>query len=341
MAAPMISAVFVGRFFWALIDRESCAETAGFESPLSGLKVLVAGASHTGTNSIIVALQQMGMRAYHHEDMGFYASHALRHDNIGESWARPISRCQVEALALEPWTERLQLALRTSPGVKVILGVRDWEGHNAACRRYLPPSRHSLAHAIAMFGSASVRTIPWLHIWDSATGIFTAVLRKGDPIYHAGITFPQMLWNYGVAEAITFAQENHGQADVRMHRKFYFSEEAFLAYYSEVESSVPPENVLRFDVRRHGWAELESFLGRPRPANSTHLPRVNARSGMQHAIMDARPDLLAACLSVFIFCHIVNFVIARAIIRLLSLGLMRLLNAVKLGFPIGKGDKFK
>eukprot|EP00747_Dinoflagellata_sp_TGD_P045834 gnl/TRDRNA2_/TRDRNA2_144082_c0_seq2.p1 gnl/TRDRNA2_/TRDRNA2_144082_c0~~gnl/TRDRNA2_/TRDRNA2_144082_c0_seq2.p1 ORF type:complete len:387 (+),score=50.80 gnl/TRDRNA2_/TRDRNA2_144082_c0_seq2:33-1193(+) len=317
LLGPSLSAPFTGNMLWSLISTQACADTADNEMAVSGLKVLLAGTSHTGTNSMVVALQQMGLRAYHHEDLGMFASWILRHDNILESWARPLSRCKVDAVALEPWLDNFNIALQSSPGVKVIVTTRTYETYLEAVNRYKPPARHTTVHMANLQFSSSVRTIPWLLLWDMVFGTFSELLRKGDPIYNADITFPAMLWNFAVAEPITFTQEYSTAFLPQMEENFYYSEEAYLAYHHEVYSQTRKEDLLIFDFRKHGWAELEKFLGIPRPANATKLPRVNAKTGTQHAIIDSRPDLYAACIALFLFFHLVNYLLLCMLLRVL------------------------
>ena len=72
---------------------------------------------------------------------------------------------------------------------------------------------------------------------------------------------------------------------------------------AEVEAHVPPERLLKFDVRQ-GWAPLTEFLGVPQPDGA--FPHVNDRT-LFHAVMAAVAAVgyliallvLGSCLSSF------------------------------------------
>merc|ERR1712151_794122 len=55
-------------------------------------------------------------------------------------------------------------------------------------------------------------------------------------------------------------------------------EESYLAHLDEIRRLTPPDRLLEFDVKRHGWTELSNFVGTPVPAGAgPRLPHTRSK----------------------------------------------------------------
>jgi len=281
----------------------------------TSIEVILPSVGHTGTTSVIQALRGMGYRSYHAEDNHIFALGTLL--DVQEPWAfaRSASRCQIEALSLEPCTDVFPFALRTSPKAKVILTWRDYESWRSS--------------ATASFGKdlrwfelrdwlgCSVDFLPWFFLLEAMTGLVSSALREGEPFPHDGqATVTQvLLW--------TKARVMHPLYPLyslsllfRGTLKVASQEEAYLAHMNEIRALTPPDRLLEFDVKKHGWAELGAFLGRPTPPAETPFPHPRSQSSWTNDTMfDHNKPTYLTCLAIFAVLHGINLLIVSSILR--------------------------
>merc|ERR1712107_396071 len=68
----------------------------------------------------------------------------------------------------------------------------------------------------------------------------------------------------------------------------------------------PPDRLLEFDVRKHGWAEFAGFLGRPAPGTE-RFPHPRSRMTWGNDILANNNPFMAMCaISLLLALHVVN-----------------------------------
>merc|ERR1712039_901286 len=107
-----------------------CSSAAGLAAQsnrTSKPKAILPSVGQTGTTSVMQALRDFGFRCYHIEEQNMWGQ-VLRWDMVSpERFASTASRCRIDALSLEPETDKLPVALQTSTEANVVLTWRPWE----------------------------------------------------------------------------------------------------------------------------------------------------------------------------------------------------------------------
>jgi len=302
-----------------LLKDVACACDAGraAESDFnSGLKVILPSVGQTGTTSMVAALAELGLRTYHiEEQLPFIRPALLEHTNV-TVWARHVSRCRVEAIALEPLVDLLPLALQASPDAKVILTWRDFGSWKRSTKAGgLKDMRWHYIMSVLL--ASSSRMLPWLSIWDAATGQITHLLSEGTPFHGLGqASLLEMFCFY------SFFRNSYGHPETKVAFRGTnkisagedgYVEEAYLAAMDEIRRLVPPERLLIFDVRNHGWNDLTRFLGFPDQPAGRSFPHPRSKKSFtndavwDHSSMEQRVALVA----IFLALHAVNFAVLR------------------------------
>ncbi len=218
----------------------------------TGLKVIAPSVGQTGTTSVILALRMMGMRAYHIEEKTLFAKPITRDQPQPAFLAEQISKCRITAISLEPTTDLLWALLQVSPDAKVILSWRDYQSWWVSTTTGGLKKDQRWAGIRSVFWSSCVM-FPWPAIFDAGTGVISRVMMAGDPF--AGIG--QLTWPSYLALLTLGSYANPGD---NMYSRGVFKigglEDAYLAHLNEIRTSVPPERLLEFDVRKHGFDEV-------------------------------------------------------------------------------------
>jgi len=215
----------------------------------------------TGTTSTHWALCMMGMRSFHAEERGAFAGDTFI-DGIDEALvARSLSRCQVDALFLEPTTDLFPVALAASPDVKVILTWRDWPSYYKTITRNHQWLKDMLSHAAGYTSTLPVRMIRWEDWWDWVSGGAISQTWKQAAVFGC----PPQVGGDLVAILLTTLHVRYWDtANHIMDRgafKVFFDEESYLAQHDEIRRLTPPGKLLVFNVKEQGWKELEQFTG--------------------------------------------------------------------------------
>lgn len=290
----------------AAVDKWRCPS----HGPIGGgneLQVLVLGFGRTGTTSIALALRRLGLKTYKAMDLNFYFRDVMdRFEHIStELVVYQVRSCGLGAMTLELCPHWLPNLLSAFPGAKVLLSQRDWQSWAASQRA------RSAHHMPPLHGLASLSLCHWLPyaaIWP-AEGIGSAFYDDSvtSTLLHACF-FDLGLIPWRLA-SLPFAETD---------RAAHWNETVFNDLYAEVRQVVPPGDLLEFDVRRHGWAELAGFLGKPMPEPSEPFPRVNVASSAYQLTKAATfPGTTALFWSLMLSSVLANWLASRAAWRLL------------------------
>jgi len=280
------------------------------------LKVILPSVGQTGTTSVAQALRLMGYRAFHIEEKCLYAPVTMRDHSTPMDFAQAIARCNLEVISLEPTTDAFPHMLATSPDAKVILTWRDYPS-------WYYSSVSGIGRKGAIWGRVllaafrGLTVLPWLEWWDDLFGTFVSVTREGRTFSGMGeATLTTFLLRALVSTKMYAYKENNVYE--RGAFKIWLGEEAYLAHLDEIRQLTPPEQLLEFEVRRHGWAELEQFTGRKRPAGRD-IPRARTKASYTNdAIFDHNLAVGLSALAIGFLAHSVNLAIVSALIRMLG-----------------------
>jgi len=308
-----------------LLEDVACASPEGLaaeSSTNSGVKVILPSVGQTGTTSVMAALHELGLRSYHIEENLVFARPTLLEDVNASSWARQMSRCRVEAVAMEPLTDVLHVALEASPDAKFILTWRDARTWVKSTRAGGSKDLHWHLLMSTIFAS-SARMLPWVSLWDAMTGQVTEMLRAGNP-FHKGseTTALEMFGFYAFFKffythpgANIFIRGTNKVGSVSTGDREV--DETFLAALDEIRRTVPPERLLIFDVRKHGWPDLTKFLGLPdQPAGKPFPHPRSKNSWTNDTVWDySSRDMKLVIVGILAALHIANYVIIMAGLR--------------------------
>lgn len=253
----------------------ACKDRLGAKVPsnITDLKVIFPSVGQTGTSSVVQALRDMGLRAVHTDETMVYIPE-IGHDRVDPpAYANAINRCEVEAVSLEPHVDALPTVLQVSPNAKVIMTWRSYpswrkstlEGGRTKDKRW-GDIRTKLFW--------SLRVLPYFYIWNTLTGQFSHTLAQGEFFAGAGQTTP--LHYFLVQSTAQYHSPKHNTLN-RGVFKIMAQEEAYLAHLNEIRQLVPKERLFEFDIKQHGWAEIESFLGIPGPPQGTPFPHPRSK----------------------------------------------------------------
>jgi len=308
-----------------LFEDLACATPAGLaaeSNETTSLKVVLPSAGQTGTTSLIVALQMMGLRSYHIEEHLAYMRPTLLHEVSLAAYARQVSKCRVDALSIEPMLDLTDVVFRTSPDAKFVMTWRDYPSWVQSTNNGggLKDVRWFLIMSLLV--TSSLRMLPWLSLWDWLTGEFSTMIKEGEPFSSPGqSTLSRLLafhtyykHVYGKRAAFLFIRGTNKISSIATDPG-NFSEEAYVAHVDEIRRLVPPERLLEFDVRRHGFPELSKFLDLPAPSGRLPHPR-SKDSFSNDPSWDQSPRWMrAAFLAIAFTAHVVNFEALRWCLR--------------------------
>jgi len=256
----------------------------------TGIKVVVATLMKLGTRTMAHALNDIGIRTYHGEDMALWPLRewALRmRKHHPEKWywnptmftalltqqpdpraheelAGALSRCRVEGVALDGMETLIWPIYDMSPGTKVLwLRWRTYEQWEESLRAFAPKIWFSSLVNVLL--SSSTYAIPWgtiVRLLDPLLGSPVAkALADGGPPFNE-VEGP-LMWFY----QMTLDSYNHFPAMLPYHvlgdsTIFYAppNETAFEEALNLVPERVPPESYMTVDPRTTTYEEICSFL---------------------------------------------------------------------------------
>mmetsp|Transcript_47970 Transcript_47970/g.135525 ORF Transcript_47970/g.135525 Transcript_47970/m.135525 type:complete len:360 (+) Transcript_47970:54-1133(+) len=294
----------------------ACGNERGLaaESNLTGLKVIVPSLGKMGTTSLHQAFCSMGMRSFHAEEKAVYAQTTFRDGATADELARTISRCRLDAIFLEPTTDIFPDILARSPGAKVIMNWREYNNWRASVLDSMPQERAKFAKAMGMLAVASLFAFPWELVYDLLSGGQVTRMFQEAPTFickgHGTIlqfVFGSLHFNYW--------RTGNNVYDRGIFKTLIW-EEAVLAFRNEVRKLTPPDLYLDFDQKRHGFAELEEFLGVPAPKGEPypHQRKAYANSG-DNAMLIGHPFEYCTAMCIAASLHLVNIVIWRGLMH--------------------------
>lgn len=275
----------------------------------SPLKVVMPSAGQTATTSLDLAMRYMGYKSFHIEEKIIYAHRLMWDVEDNEEFRRAVAGCNIESLTLEPPVDSLPHALQTSPSAKFILTWRDFPSWFVSSQAVAEPrplgGKHGRWSSIFYDVAKSWRLCPWGFFWDRLTG------GMGSALYAEGrmLAAPEQttLLTYIVMRLLGSFGNDVDNALWRGNYKIDASEEAYLGHQDEIRRTVPAGQLLVFDPKRHGWAELERFLGRPAPKDRPFPHPRSAASWTNDCMYDQRPDVGAQAFALFLVLHVLNF----------------------------------
>lgn len=310
-------------------------------SNTSGLLAVNAGFPKTGTTTIAEALMSIGWRVYRAPDHLEFLHHVfwtrIREEHLwqdaavrgrwSELMAAGLSRCRVDALTLEPHLEWLPEVLEASPNVKVILGTRDFESWWVSVHRF--NWKFKVWYYFLHWTYCGCRVLPWSHTLQLLTAGYIhnhvheggpELVREGSSYFGVFRSFAYSIWDYHWMGGLLQKYSEKGYAGVTNPNLVFTKEKAeaekwYEAWHEYAQSIVPKENLLLFDVRRHGWKELCDFLGVPEPRIAFPHAQVTATGWKASAV--AENNLLFFWCSVVMafLIHLVNFLCLRELWR--------------------------
>lgn len=291
------------------------------------MKVVLPSVGQTATTSLSLATRYMGYKSFHIEEKYVYAHRLMWDVEDNEEFRRAVAGCKIESIALEPPTDSLPHAMQTSPHAKVIMSWRDYpsflgsvQGLNA-----MAGGKHNRWAGLVAEVSTSWSFCPWFFLYDDLTGHITRVYRDGDmmvaPEQVTVITYllQRLLGIFGSSKDNGLSRGNYK----------VIGEEAYLAHQDEIRRTVPPEQLLEFDPKRHGWAELEQFLGRPAPKDMPFPHPRSKASWTNDSMFDLRMDVGVKIFLIFLFLHVVNFSLVHLGVKAVLLLLRRALSILQ------------
>lgn len=274
----------------------------------TGLEVIVVHPGHTGSSSMSLALERLGLRTYAPGEEAHVFGDSEAHAWHGSDSTYLISLfrdCRVKAFNADDVYNKLPLLVSLSPKVKIIHMVREWHRWNASATRSAPLLKYEFMYMI-LFGLLLCDWLPYGIHWPKAdvgrsfmnssmtSVLFSHCFRMGRPAYPWGGA-----------------------------RQFGMTEELYHRSQAEARRLVPQDNFLEFDPTKHAWAELGGFLGRPAPPTGTPFPRVKAGWSMKWSTYwTLFPGLHVAFVALMVASIAVNWLMFRIVVywSVLSLG---------------------
>lgn len=293
---PTLSVVLKGLNIWSdVFEFPEVCDHPPLPANNTGLRVVVAGLWKTGTRTMSRSLNEIGLRTYHSEDFAFWpmwdwavqewarrnatkdrwdsmGAMILSYPQGGETLAQAISKCRVDALALDGLEWFYPPLIKLSPDVKVIhldwRSFAEWQGS----QEVFMPMLAIMGFKI-MYETASLAALPWaalLRLLDPFLGSpISSTIREGGPsVSHLS---PPLMYAYN--------QMVH-------HRRMYpawliepptyvfpRNMDQYAQVAKDVQASVPPERLLSWDPRKNTFEELCAFVGVSPCPRSGMLPR--------------------------------------------------------------------
>jgi len=296
-------------------------ENLRFESNVTDLRVIAPSAGQTGTTSVMNALRELGLRAYHSEDYSSMAKLPMFDKVAPAAWAGAVSRCRMEAMALEPVMDMLPLALSRSPKAKVILTWRDYPSWKKSTDAGGAVKDQRTGYVIYHLMSSHA-VLPWIQLADRWTGVFQRLRLEGRPLARppevASWLFRQLCNGYSWP---IMNVNNRGTY------KIYGQEEAYLAHIDEIRRITPPPRLLEVDVKNVTWRQLEEFLGLPPTRGGAALPKSRSKlSRTNDPYLDSLPPQVVLGILILTSMHALNYFAVALVGRLAALVLWALFS---------------
>lgn len=289
----------------------------------TGARILVPAPPKTGSTSMQFALQALGYRTYKMEDYVFFMGPVFRALATGKtgtisggelpSLVASLRGCGVEAI----FTDALDIIVpfpelyRATPGAKVILTERAFEVTHKSIFGFAKFLNGKNKLGNVMYGG--YRALPWHPLlWSLGLGL-EDLLAEGGPEIVRKVPKPSGPW----VQFWYFTYTANVVWDIMIDAVWPFlvdvmdKRETFDQHFNLVKEMVPPEDLLLFDVKKHGWKELADFLGTEVPQGAFPSARNLAESGDVVAGTDKRWRDLAALLGLAV--HLINFVLLRLV----------------------------
>mmetsp|Transcript_57077 Transcript_57077/g.172670 ORF Transcript_57077/g.172670 Transcript_57077/m.172670 type:complete len:384 (+) Transcript_57077:75-1226(+) len=253
----------------------------------SGVKVVVATLMKMGTRTIAHALNDIGIRALHGEDMALWPLrewavrmqqrhpekwywqptmwtaylNAQSEPRAHEELAAALSRCRVEGVALDCMENLIWPIYYVSPGTKVLwLNWRTWDQWVKSITEF--SGKVWLSTIVNILLSSSTYAIPWgtiVRLLDPLLGSPVAkALADGGPPFNE-VEGP-LMWFYQQ----TMASHNYMSAIFPIGQNSIFFLPANETEYENgldlVPKRVPPEDYMQVDPRTTTYEEICRFL---------------------------------------------------------------------------------
>jgi len=206
----------------------------------NGLKVVGAGFGRTGTESLKMALEQLGFgKCYHMFELMQHPEHLPEWEKLqrGETPNYEMMFSGYQSCSDFPAALYYKEFIKQYPNAKVILTVRDADKwYNSATKTILRKMPGIILSVIRFFG-----------LFSKTAQSYPAIHRYSQNLIHDGLF--------------------EGRYNDRERTKSIFN-----AWNEEVKRTVPADRLLVFEVK-DGWEPLCNFLGVPVPA--TPFPRAN------------------------------------------------------------------
>eukprot|EP00747_Dinoflagellata_sp_TGD_P200870 gnl/TRDRNA2_/TRDRNA2_74313_c0_seq1.p1 gnl/TRDRNA2_/TRDRNA2_74313_c0~~gnl/TRDRNA2_/TRDRNA2_74313_c0_seq1.p1 ORF type:complete len:387 (+),score=28.08 gnl/TRDRNA2_/TRDRNA2_74313_c0_seq1:107-1267(+) len=277
----------------------------------TGLQVIVASLPYSGTTSMHHVMSTMGIRFYSVEEFFFYAPELVATYVSADALVSMLNTCVVKGVNVEPHMDLTAKLLAVSPFAKVIITAKSYSG-------WLKSKRSNLDNAVwqreflALMGCGLCNWLPYSAFgWPSQermkpftpvslTNLLINSCMKQPVVEKAAQLSLDIMGNYNHAPA--FWERRHQITAENRPRPSLLSflgtssepadgnvtESEFYAYYESIRKLVPPERLMEFDFKKHTWADLSAFLGRPAPSDAIGLlPRFKA-GGSNKAIVRYR-----------------------------------------------------
>jgi len=289
-----------GLWDWTFDPKTTCQAPA-LPVNQTGLKVLLYGPQKTGTKSMTKGLVKAGLpMTYHSEEFlfnvwtGISDAFWARPENGGTEWpnigppafkgvpwndtdsdlkvlhgtpreelAAAISRCRIDAMAIDGIEALFWPLYELSPGVKVIsLDWRTWEQWEKSHLAF----DWQLSLAIYLYGLlvAPLHLFPWSAavvplLEYFSDGAINKFLSTGSPPFTQEGSIPVVWFRYALVNRRWLTQMSGGLPRVPANKSEF--EEGFAA----VKRAVPPENHFVWNMKKHTMADLCAFLGSDAP----------------------------------------------------------------------------
>lgn len=266
------------------------------------LKVIGAGQGRTGTESLRLALNKLGVGPTYHmsqllgidasrpvsplEMLGLVEGHNDYWANIEDQIAEGSPGSKLDWSFLGDYNSTLDLPaaayfpqlLEANPGAKVILTVRD-------PKKVYESSKNTWCRLIGASGGSTV---------DYMASVLYSLRPYGRRFFrmHAamGRATARTLDGFGDIEYRHFSWQ-------RVCGEEGFGVTFFQNWNELVKSMVPPEQLLIFETGKHGYKELSNFLGVEMPPSGTEYSRMNSSADFAFVlnIMRALAVLTVVC----------------------------------------------
>eukprot|EP00747_Dinoflagellata_sp_TGD_P179001 gnl/TRDRNA2_/TRDRNA2_29040_c0_seq1.p1 gnl/TRDRNA2_/TRDRNA2_29040_c0~~gnl/TRDRNA2_/TRDRNA2_29040_c0_seq1.p1 ORF type:complete len:353 (+),score=33.73 gnl/TRDRNA2_/TRDRNA2_29040_c0_seq1:1-1059(+) len=282
----------------------------------TGLRIIVAGFGHTGTTSIHLALEMLGLRTYGTLEYQFYQHEILKRGITAAEFVQPMRSCGVQALILEPFLLDVFPALMaSSPDAKVILMTREYDDWVTALRHSEVAGWSSDDLYRYYMNLFACHWMPLGSIWPDT--------RFGVSYMSASIT----------AAFLSMCIDSHRRArtfDFKLRSGIYGDRDSnrcnrttYYAHHNEVRRLTPRQKLLQLDVKKHTWADLVKFLtfdSPPSAAVGAHLPRANVMGrGKYSAQVAFFPVQHLALVAILLAAAVTNWLLFRCGIASLRL----------------------